>query len=59
VTPGGESRAQLAVGTAVLAALVVAVVFVLAIWPRLSFGGGARGSRSRSPTSARCGRARR
>lgn len=42
MTPGGESRAQLAVGTAVLAALVVAVVFVLAIWPRLSFGGGAR-----------------
>lgn len=42
MTPGGEPRAQLAVGTGVLAALVLAVVFVLAIWPRLSFGGGDR-----------------
>ncbi|MBL8626874.1 MAG: MCE family protein [Myxococcales bacterium] len=42
MTPGGEPRAQLAVGTAVLAFLVLAVVFVLAIWPRLSFGGGDR-----------------
>ncbi|MBK9031640.1 MAG: MCE family protein [Myxococcales bacterium] len=42
MTPGGEPRAQLAVGTAALALIALAVVFVLAIWPRLSFGGGDR-----------------
>lgn len=42
MTPGGEPRAQLVVGTAVLVGLAAAVVFVVAIWPRLSFGGGER-----------------
>ncbi|MEZ4402004.1 MAG: MlaD family protein [Kofleriaceae bacterium] len=37
---GGDERARLVVGTVVLAALGAAVIFVLAIWPRLSFGHG-------------------
>lgn len=42
MTPGGEPRAQLAVGTATLAILALAVVFVVAIVPRLSWSRGVR-----------------
>lgn len=42
MTPGGEPRAQLAVGTVVLAVLAVAVVVVVAILPRVSWSRGPR-----------------
>ncbi len=42
MTPGGEPRAQAVVGVVVLAVIAIAAVFVVAIWPRIEFGGGVR-----------------
>ena len=40
--PGGEPRAQLRVGALMLGVILLAIVFVVAILPRLDFGSGVR-----------------